>query len=114
MKFIAIAILLLSTSVSVFAEQAVETGKVSWLLVHNGPENISTSKRALINLAGDMSGGFCTDKNWAIVLDNEAANAQYSLVLAAYMSGKSIKITGNSTAICSGGQDVVRNVEFVE
>ncbi len=113
MKLNYFSILLVVFSASVFAEKAMETGNVSWLLVHNGPENVATSKRVLINIEGEMAGGFCTDKNWAIVFDNEAANAQYSLLLAAYMSGKKVKLTGNSTAVCSGGQDIVRNIEFI-
>jgi len=108
-------ILIISVSFSFFvqAEQASETGKISWMLVHNGPTQSSDKdKRVLIHLDGTMAGGFCNEGNWTILFNSEGANAQYSMLLATYMAGKSVKITGHPERVCVGNQEVVRNVEL--
>ena len=112
MKHIFLVTLILMSS---FANsgQATETGNITWLLIHNGATQTSDQDmRVLIRLDGAMSGGFCTEKNWVITLNSEAANAQYSLLLAAYISDKSVRITGHSSQFCNGSQELVRNVEF--
>ena len=112
MKYFLLTLTLMMASQS-YSQTASETGKISRMLVHNAPAQSSDmDKRVLIWLDGAMSGGFCSEKNWTIYLNNEAANAQYSLLLAAYMAGKTVKLSGNPSQICAGSQEVVRNIEF--
>lgn len=95
------------------AEQAFETGRISWILVHNGASQSSDmDKRVLIRLDGTMSGGFCTEKNWTILFNSKAAEAQYSMLLAAYIAGRSVRFSGHPSQVCGGNQEVVRNIEF--
>ncbi len=113
-KILLAASLLLATS-NAFSEQATENGNISWLLVHNGPNQPSDgANRVLVNLDGSMEGGFCNASNWTIVLNNDTAKAQYSFLLAAYMAGKEVRLTGNPEKYCDGSREIVRNVETIQ
>ena len=115
MKKVFLAVLLVVFSHMAYSEQAFENGYVSWLLVHNGPSQPSDgANRVLINLSGTMEGSFCGASNWTIVLNNETAQAQYSFLLAAYMAGKEVRLTGNPEMHCDGSREIVRNVETVQ
>lgn len=111
-RLIFIVVILLSEPI--LAEQGVEVGRITKLLVHNGPDQSPLSQRVLVHLDGDMSGGFCPQKNWSVLLDNEATKAQYSLLLASYMAGKQVKIWGNPTEDCDADYENVRNVEIIQ
>ena len=111
MKYI-LSVILTLISTFVYSDQAFETGKVSWLLVHNSPDQTKvTDKKVDIRLEGSKTRGFCGDA-WTILLSNKAAEAQYSMLLAAYMAGKTVKLTGNPSKLCVGNREVVRNVEL--
>ncbi|GEM77721.1 hypothetical protein [Vibrio sagamiensis] len=106
------SIMLTITSNFAYSDQAFQTGKVSWLLIHNNPDQTKiTDKRVLIRLEGSKTSGFCSD-TWTILLSNKAAEVQYSTLLAAYMAGKTVKLTGNPSKLCQGNEEVVRNVEL--
>lgn len=102
---------LLSSSLA-FSQQATESGTITKLLVHNDPANTSTSQRVRVSLSGTIQDDHCsTTGDWVINLNNEAAKAQYSFLLASYISGKEVRLTGNPATNCINGQEVIRNVE---
>lgn len=95
------------------ANQGQETGKITKLLVHNNPSGDSISQRVVIFLDGQMNGGFCNRKDWSFVLKNDAARAQYSLLLASKMADREVKIVGNLSQDCIADYENVRNVEIL-
>ncbi|WKD49099.1 hypothetical protein [Microbulbifer spongiae] len=101
-----------------FADQGVETGKIITILVHHAtPVAGVESQRIAFTLDGTKTGGLCESnakEEWLIYLDSEAGKAQYSTVLAAYMSDKTISVYGNLTAECYGGGEVVRNIRLTK
>jgi|GEM_PF-2787735 len=106
--FIVIALL----SSFAFSQQATESGTITRLMIHNAQESASTSQRVRAGLSGSIQSAHCsTTGDWVINLNNEAAKAQYSFLLANYMAGKEVLLTGNSSANCIAGQEVIRNVE---
>lgn len=107
-----ILVLVCTLSAMAFGEQAVEEGGISKILVHNNPLESDFSERIVVFLEANMKGGFCAKKNWAIVLNNEAAKSQYAMLLSAYMANSSVKITGNLETDCVADYENVRNVEL--
>lgn len=113
MRHVVLIIVLLFSPIA-FGERAFEAGKINKILIHNNPSEDSISERVVVYLDATMEGGFCTKKNWAIVLNNEAAKAQYALLLASYLSGKKVKLSGNLESDCIAEYENVRNVEIFE
>ncbi len=128
-QIIFVAIML--TSSFAFSEdsgvQSTESGYITTLTIHNGPEGSSTSQRVKIGLSGTIMDSDCaTTGDWVLNLnadngndndndngkDNEAAKAQYSFLLASYMAGKEVLLTGNPSETCIAGQEVIRNVSL--
>ncbi len=111
MKKVLLSLLIVLISLEVNG-QATQTGSISQLLVNYDP-NSSIPQRVIINLGAPVSGGFCSDKDkWEILLDSDAAMAQYSMLLASYMAGKQVKIWGHPYESCVSGHERVRNVEI--
>lgn len=111
LKYIYFIVAMLSSGFA-FSQQATESGTITKLLVLNAQETSSTSQRVRVGLSGTIQNSFCsTTGDWVINLNNEAAKAQYSFLLANYMAGKEVKLTGNPSENCIAGQEVIRNVE---
>lgn len=110
-----ILILSILLSVEAFAG-AVQTGKITRLLVHNNASSTADSaQRVIIQLGSDISNGLCSDKRyWGMYLKSEVERAQYSMLLASYMAGKTVKIWGNPEERCVNSNERVRNVEIVD
>jgi hypothetical protein len=94
-----------------FSQQATESGKITLLMIHNAQEESSTSQRVRIGLSDSIKDDFCsTTGDWVINLNNDAAKAQYSFLLASYVAGNEVQLTGNPSENCIAGQEVIRNV----
>ncbi|MBF6058939.1 hypothetical protein [Thiomicrorhabdus heinhorstiae] len=108
--FIAAALIMPNVAL---CQNATEEGKITQLVVHNSQDSSAISQRVRVSLSGTIQNDFCsTTGDWVINLNNEAAKAQYSLLLTSYMTGKEVKLSGNPSANCIAGQEVVRNIEF--
>lgn len=107
-----ILLIVLLFATSAYAQQALETGKVTKLMVHNDPITSEFSQRIRVHLSGDITNAFCPDGNWVINLNNEAAKTQYSMLLSAYMADREVTITGNPSENCIANMELVRNVEL--
>ncbi|MGH1485576.1 MAG: hypothetical protein ACRBCI_05095 [Cellvibrionaceae bacterium] len=100
MKFLALTIFLLASS-SVFAQVQLVSGDIAIIRAHN--KSVGTEGSfALIQLKGVSDVLDCTKADLGkgvlahFVIDNEEKNI-YSMLLAAYMSGKNVEINVDSS-----------------
>ncbi len=95
---------------------AEHTGKITRLLVHNNASSTSDiAQRIIIKLDTSVPNGLCSDKTyWGMYLKSDVEKAQYSMLLASYMAGKTVKLWGNPEERCVNNNERVRNVEIVD
>ncbi len=94
-KSILVIIILIIPSLNVMAGQTHSTGKVTRLYVQECCGTLAPE--AHFNVENrNLSQYDCTNEDnfYAIPLNNDRGKAMYSLVLAAYKSGKSIEVWG--------------------
>ena len=109
-----ICLLLVFISVSVVAQTPNKIGEVTHLQVFKNPD--SDTSYFIVQLDGSIGSNPCVDdgQTWAGTFDSEAEKAQYSALLAAYMSGKSVNLQGtsdeDSSNNCIGSWVRIRNV----
>lgn len=108
-------VVLLAVSTGAFALGfPVETGDVTWLQIHRNPNDETNSgRRYILRLSGTISPNSCGNEQWTGFVDDEIGAAQYSALLAAAASGKTIKVEGTSHDLCESGSVLIRNVYFV-
>ncbi len=93
-----------------------EEGTVTFFQTHNAPDANSTnsprtSQRYFVRLSGSTNEDDCSsDGFWFGYFDTEASKAQYSAILAASMSAKSIRLEASSSTDCTSGALLIRNV----
>lgn len=90
-----------------------QSGKITRLLVHdNGSGTEKYDVRLDENNSGDMV--WCTaSKEWTALINNEASKLQFSMLLAAYVSGKEVLIHSDDGKVCpDSARNRVRNVEL--
>jgi len=96
-----------------YSQAGWQSGKIAKLLVH---DNGAGSEKYDVRLEQTGSGSmiWCnTSKEWTALINNEASKMQFSMLLAAYMSGKSVQIDSDGSKDCpDGSRNRVRNVRF--
>ena len=91
-----------------------ETGHVTYFQVHQNPtDNSANGQRYIVQLDSEISSNQCGADTWTGTLDTEGGKAIYSAILAASISGKSIRLNGTSETTCLAGQMLIRNVFLV-
>ncbi len=92
-----------------------EEGTVTFLQIHNTPDayvdnSARTNQRYFVRLSGSIVDDECSNDYWFGYFDTEASKAQYSSILAASLSTKSIRLEASSSTDCNGGSLLIRNV----
>ncbi len=92
-----------------------EEGTVTFLQTHNTPDayvadSARTNQRFFVRLSGSITDDECSNDYWFGYFDTEASKAQYSAILAASLSAKSIRLEATSSTDCNGGALLIRNV----
>ncbi len=115
MKKIIVFIVAFAVSVNAFSARSWENVKVKQILAH---DNGSSNYPGLINvyMHTEMESSTVPScvtnaaykSNFAIDLSRPGAEAQYSLLLASYMAGKTVTISVNNS--CIEGIPLIRNV----
>ncbi len=106
-----ILLLLFITLVPSLSKAGTQTGIITQILAH---DDGGGNERVEIELDGSSDIDWCSSvEQWAFVLDSELAKAQFSMLLAAYASGKSITINSDPAKTCvNSTRNRVRNVRL--
>lgn len=112
-KLIIIVICMFATNA--YAGMPNEIGSITLLQIHNDPNSTTrSSQRFIVRLNGAVSESSCGNSStWTGYLDSDAGKAQYSAVLAASISGNSIKLESTNPNSCFSGNLLIRNVYVV-
>jgi hypothetical protein len=115
--FVSSCLLFVAVCSTASAAGPIEEGKISQFYVHQNPASpangLRSGQRFIVRLDGTVSDNTCTSKTWTGFLDTDAGRAQYSALVAASMSGRSVKLQGTDPNVCESGNIVVRNVYLV-
>jgi hypothetical protein len=100
---------------NVYAGMPNEIGSITFFQIHKAPDSKSSSnERFIVRLSGSVSEPSCGNSStWTGYLDSDAGRAQYSAILAASISGKSIKLQGTDPNSCLSSNLLIRNVYIV-
>ncbi len=99
---------LIITCIPFSAVSGTATGKIVNLLVHKQGGN--GAGVFMFEMDGSRAGApacstIANGKAWAMSLEQESGRAMYSLVLAAYSSGKTITVNGSNTCDSWGDRE---------
>lgn len=89
-----------------------ETGIITSLQIHKAPNSQSETSRRFIVSIGEstISENDCGADIWTSYINEQVDNLVYSTLLAAYLSGRPVKIEGSASEQCMGGGMLIRNI----
>jgi len=112
MRGIIVFVVLYFFAHNIFAGMPSESGEIEFFQIHKAPNSItSVSQRFFVRLSGSLSESSCNSSGmWFGYLDSDAGKAQYSAILAASISGRSIKFEATDPTSCTSNILLIRNV----
>ena len=101
----------LSFATPIPASAGDQSGYITFLLVHDNPNG---TQKFDVRLDGTPSVDQCTVAGWSQDLTTPVGQAQYAMLLSAYLSGRFVRVSGNAPQTCYSERELIRNVYFSE